>query len=63
MEEDKNMGADDQQDPAALQNPEERAFTGHPDHPPANPDQPLEGNQELLRQSDEDSEEGEDSAR
>ena len=35
--------------------PEERAFTGHPDHPPASPDQPVEGNQELLRQ-------GEDSA-
>jgi len=35
--------------------PEERAFTGHPDHPPSTPDQPVEGNQELLRQ-------GEDSA-
>lgn len=35
--------------------PEERAFSGHPDHPPASPDQPVEGNQELLRQ-------GEDSA-
>jgi hypothetical protein len=33
--------------------PEERAFTGHPDHPPSTPDQPVEGNQELLRQSDE----------
>ena len=33
--------------------PEERAFTGHPDHPPASPDQPVEGNQELLRQGDE----------
>jgi hypothetical protein len=31
--------------------PEERAFTGHPDHPPSTPDQPVEGNQELLRQS------------
>lgn len=29
--------------------PEERAFSGHPDHPPATPDQPVEGNQELLR--------------
>ncbi|HEY0625123.1 MAG TPA: hypothetical protein VGD10_00160 [Allosphingosinicella sp.] len=34
-------------------NPEERAFNGHPDHPPAVPDQPVEGNQELIRQSDE----------
>lgn len=33
--------------------PEERAFTGHPDHPPATPDQPVEGNQELLRQGEE----------
>ena len=32
--------------------PEERAFTGHPDHPPASPDQPVEGNQELLRSSE-----------
>ena len=38
--------------------PEERAFTGHPDHPPSTPDQPVEGNQELLRQADES--EGED---
>ena len=30
--------------------PEERAFSGHPDHPPATPDHSLEGNQELLRQ-------------
>jgi len=33
--------------------PEERAFTGHPDHPPASPDQPVDGNQELLRSSSE----------
>lgn len=33
--------------------PEERAFTGHPDHPPASPDQPVDGNQELLRQPEE----------
>ena len=32
--------------------PQERAFTGHPDHPPSTPDQPVEGNQELLRQAD-----------
>lgn len=37
--------------------PEERAFSGHPDHPPASPDQPLEGNQELLRQGEESAEE------
>lgn len=35
-------------------NPEERAFSGHPDHPPSSPDQPLEGNEELLRRADED---------
>ena len=29
--------------------PEERAFTGHPDHPPAQPDHEAEDNQELLR--------------
>ena len=34
--------------------PEERAFTGHPDHPPSSPDQPVEGNQELIRQGGED---------
>lgn len=33
--------------------PEERAFTGHPDHPPASPDQPVAGNQELLRRPEE----------
>ena len=33
-------------------NPEERAFTGHPDHPPATPDQPVEGNQDLIRRVD-----------
>ncbi|HEV2080557.1 MAG TPA: hypothetical protein VGR19_11765 [Allosphingosinicella sp.] len=37
--------------------PEERAFTGHPDHPPASPDQPVEGNQELLRQSEDSADE------
>ena len=31
-------------------NPEERAFTGHPDHPPEEADQPAEENQELLDQ-------------
>jgi hypothetical protein len=28
--------------------PEERAFTGHPDHPPGEADQPAEQNQDLL---------------
>lgn len=36
-------------DPDATANPEARAFTGHPDHPPSSPDQPVEGNQDLLR--------------
>jgi hypothetical protein len=30
--------------------PEERAFTGHSDHPPSEPDQTAEGNQDLLRE-------------
>jgi hypothetical protein len=34
------------------QNPEERAFTGHPDHPPEEADQPAAGNQELLNQQE-----------
>jgi hypothetical protein len=33
--------------------PEERAFTGHPDHPPSEPDQSKEGNQELLQEEGE----------
>ena len=37
-------------------NPEERAFSGHPDHPPCAPDQTVEANQELLRQPDGDEE-------
>lgn len=40
--------------------PEERAFTGHPDHPPASPDQPVEGNQELLRRNDDDERSGDE---
>ena len=31
------------------QDPEKRAFSGHPDHPPRQADQPPEGNEELLR--------------
>ncbi len=42
-----------QEGPEGSPDPEERAFTGHPDHPPASPDQPVEGNQELLRQGEE----------
>ena len=38
--------------PDVQSDPEERAFTGHPDHPPSTPDQPVEGNQELLRQAE-----------
>jgi hypothetical protein len=57
------MDESDKQQPEAAPDvpgdPEERAFTGHPDHPPSTPDQPVEGNQELLRQSDD--LEGEDS--
>ncbi len=30
--------------------PEERAFTGHPDHPPGEPDQSAEANEELVRE-------------
>jgi hypothetical protein len=38
-------------------NPEERAFTGHPDHPPSSPDQTLEGNEELLQRPEDDEDE------
>lgn len=34
------------------QNPKERAFTGHPDHPPEEADQPAAENQELLNQQE-----------
>ena len=33
--------------------PEERAFTGGADMPPEQPDQPAEGNRELLRDEEE----------
>jgi hypothetical protein len=33
--------------------PEERAFTGHPDHPPGEPDQSAQSNEELLREESE----------
>ena len=32
--------------------PEERAFSGHPDHPPQVPDQTVEANQELIGGND-----------
>jgi len=47
------MDESDKQQPEAPDvpaDPEQRAFTGHPDHPPSTPDQPVDGNQELLRQ-------------
>ncbi len=48
----------DQEGSALPPDPEERAFTGHPDHPPASPDQPVEGNQELLRQGEDSADDG-----
>jgi hypothetical protein len=39
-------------DDAPIAHPEERAFTGHPDHPPATPDQPVDGNEDLIRRGD-----------
>lgn len=33
------------------QEPEARAFTGHPDHPPRDPDDGAEQNQEVLDQA------------
>ena len=41
--------ADERQQGGASADPEERAFTGSPDAPPQQPDQPAEGNEELLR--------------
>lgn len=32
--------------------PEERAFGGHPDHPPQEPDQQAQKNQDLLRKDE-----------
>ncbi len=37
---------------ASGQNPEQRAFTGHPDHPPEEADQPAAENEELLNQQE-----------
>lgn len=38
------------------QDPEERAFTGGADMPPGQPDQPAEGNRELLRDQEQEEE-------
>ena len=35
------------------QDPEERAVSGHPDHPPQQPDHTVENDRDLLRQGDE----------
>lgn len=52
---------DDKQNQAS-QDPEERAFSGHPDHPPAQSDQPTRGNEELLRDPGESEQEDEGSS-
>ena len=50
MTEDRNRGE-------TARNPEDRAFTGKPDMPPSEPDQPEVGNEELQRpESDDDKE-------
>jgi hypothetical protein len=38
---------------SAPQDPEERAVSGHPDHPPQQPDHTVENDRDLLRQGDE----------
>lgn len=48
------------EDGRAGTDPEERAFTGHSDHPPEQPDQGLEQNRELLRKPAEDPDESPD---
>ena len=35
------------------QDPEERAVSGHPDHPPQQPDHTVENDRDLLRQGEE----------
>ena len=46
---------EDQEQPGggSSSDPEERAFTGGADMPPEQPDQPAEGNRELLRDEEE----------
>jgi hypothetical protein len=40
--------------PGAAAEPNERAFSGHPDHPPMQPDQTPENNRVLLGEDGED---------
>ena len=40
---------DEKRDQGLAADPEERAFTGNPDGPPQEPDQPAKGNEELER--------------
>lgn len=44
MEQDRSSGGQQ-----ASGDPDERGFTGHPDHPPHEPDQDRGANEELLR--------------
>ena len=44
------------------EDPDKRAFTGHPDHPPSESDQPAEQNEELLRPDGQKGENGGESA-
>ena len=36
----------------AVQDPEERAVSGHPDHPPQQPDHTVENDRDLLKQAE-----------
>jgi hypothetical protein len=38
---------------SAPQDPDERAVSGHPDHPPQQPDHTVENDRDLLRQGEE----------
>ena len=38
---------------ASPQDPDERAVSGHPDHPPQQPDHTVENDRDLLRQGEE----------
>jgi|GEM_PF-5268251 len=37
----------------ATQDPDERAVSGHPDHPPQQPDHTVENDRDLLKQGEE----------
>jgi hypothetical protein len=39
--------------PTAPQDPDERAVSGHPDHPPQQPDHTVENDRDLLKQGEE----------